>query len=298
VIAIFSDVHSNHDALDAVYTYLRRTLRIRRYWFLGDLIGYGPDPVQTFKLIAEVIKPEIWLAGNHDCYISPKDPLKPRDGEQLLRGPQYIDGIQVEGPRYEAWSVDMRHRDVLDDDILCQLAMLKHAVTYKESVYVTHAVYSDTNDIFTQLEKTVKVPADFDAFFDQPNAPWHTHPRHLPYIHIGGHSHYTSFWKRPLAGGTWEAISYEPIAYDVPYSFESGYFYYINPGSIGFPRNNKPCPSVALFDEKANTITFHAFTDICYNSEKVRARMIEQGYPESVWSEVQFQPCILTQCND
>jgi hypothetical protein len=266
---------------------------------LGDLIGYGPDPIQTFHKIANEIRPQIWLAGNHDWYIAPKDPNFPRqvDG-QLLRGPQYIDGIHAEGPRRDAWAVDMRHRDVLDDATLRHLAKLPTWATYGDSVYITHAVYSQHDDLFEQLEKTVKQPTDFERIFVQANAPWHRHPRHLPYIHVAGHSHYASFWKRPLDGGAWESISFEPIVYDTPYAFEEGYFYYVNPGSLGFPRNNNPCPSVAIFDDHAYTITFHVFDDICYDSEVVRAKMRQLGYPESVWSFDQFQKCTLRQCDE
>ncbi len=300
MIAILSDVHANLDALSAVYKRLRRKMGVRRYWFLGDLIGYGPSPYQTYQMIAKTIAPEIWLAGNHDWYIAPKDPSQPRGQTNTkLRGPQFIDGKQVEGPRVAAWEVDMKHQGELTDDMLRHLANLHHAVQYNDSVYVTHAVYDEGGDMFAMLEKTVRAPAEFDAVFHQPNAPWHNHPRHLPYIHIAGHSHQASFWKRPLAGGGWDAVSYQPIVYDQPYPFEAGYFYYVNPGSVGFPRHaSHPRPSVAIYDESAQTITFHAFTDICYDSEKVRKSMQAYGYDHSIWSESQFFPCVLTQCDD
>jgi len=61
--AILSDVHSNIDALDAVLHDVGAR-KIEDVFFLGDAVGYGPNPNECTELLVERCK--ILLAGNHD----------------------------------------------------------------------------------------------------------------------------------------------------------------------------------------------------------------------------------------
>jgi diadenosine tetraphosphatase ApaH/serine/threonine PP2A family protein phosphatase len=61
--ALLSDVHANLEALDAVLGDVDRR-GIRDILFLGDAVGYGPDPNECVDLLAERCK--VLLAGNHD----------------------------------------------------------------------------------------------------------------------------------------------------------------------------------------------------------------------------------------
>lgn len=66
-VAIISDIHGNYPALLAVISDIRRSaLKVKQIWFLGDLFGYGNQIQQVFDCMNLVIKPDIWLAGNHD----------------------------------------------------------------------------------------------------------------------------------------------------------------------------------------------------------------------------------------
>jgi diadenosine tetraphosphatase ApaH/serine/threonine PP2A family protein phosphatase len=62
MIAVLSDVHSNLEALQAVRRDLARR-GVQRAFFLGDLVGYGPDPVEVLRFIRRF---EFCLLGNHD----------------------------------------------------------------------------------------------------------------------------------------------------------------------------------------------------------------------------------------
>jgi diadenosine tetraphosphatase ApaH/serine/threonine PP2A family protein phosphatase len=62
-IAILSDVHANRQALDAVLRAARET-GAREWWCLGDVVGYGADPVHC--LHACLGGASRCLAGNHD----------------------------------------------------------------------------------------------------------------------------------------------------------------------------------------------------------------------------------------
>src|SRR5688500_5056149 len=66
-VAVISDIHSNLPALEAVLSDVGRS-DPALVWCLGDVVGYGAQPDECTKLIAEVV--ELCLAGNHDLVVS------------------------------------------------------------------------------------------------------------------------------------------------------------------------------------------------------------------------------------
>lgn len=64
---ILSDIHANLTALEAV---LADAVTWDRIWFLGDLVGYGPDPNECTDLLRRH-KP-LALSGNHDWAVLDK----------------------------------------------------------------------------------------------------------------------------------------------------------------------------------------------------------------------------------
>ena len=70
-IAIFSDIHGNLEALQAVMRHCD-TCQVDRVVYLGDLVGYGPDPSRCIEAIRDVA--ELVLIGNHDlAVVSPSE---------------------------------------------------------------------------------------------------------------------------------------------------------------------------------------------------------------------------------
>jgi len=63
--AIMSDVHANIQALQAAYADIQ-SQGVDQIVFLGDLVGYGGNPVECFNFMRTTIKPSIWIRGNHD----------------------------------------------------------------------------------------------------------------------------------------------------------------------------------------------------------------------------------------
>src|SRR5689334_18050740 len=64
LIALFADIHANVAALEACLHHARGR-GATRYVFLGDLVGYGPDPGRVIDVIAS-IEGAVVLKGNHD----------------------------------------------------------------------------------------------------------------------------------------------------------------------------------------------------------------------------------------
>ncbi len=66
-IAVLSDIHANYPALEAVCQHAQD--RAERFWFLGDMVGYGPYPVECLNWLRANVKDEEWVLGNHDAML-------------------------------------------------------------------------------------------------------------------------------------------------------------------------------------------------------------------------------------
>ncbi len=65
--AIFTDIHANLEALEAVLAKVDELAQqepIDQIWFLGDLVGYGPNPNECITTLRK--RTDIIIAGNHD----------------------------------------------------------------------------------------------------------------------------------------------------------------------------------------------------------------------------------------
>src|SRR6186713_3242878 len=65
-IAILSDIHANREAFDAVLEAVREH-GPDELVLLGDLVGYGPDPVHVIEKAAHLMADgALCIMGNHD----------------------------------------------------------------------------------------------------------------------------------------------------------------------------------------------------------------------------------------
>ena len=66
-LALFADIHSNLEAITACLQHAR-SLGAERFAFLGDLVGYGADPVAVLDLIEDhAAQGAVVVLGNHDA---------------------------------------------------------------------------------------------------------------------------------------------------------------------------------------------------------------------------------------
>src|SRR3954454_6446397 len=67
-IALFSDIHGNSIALDAVLVDIAAQGGVDGYWILGDLVAIGHDPVGVLERVTQL--PNVrFVRGNTDRYI-------------------------------------------------------------------------------------------------------------------------------------------------------------------------------------------------------------------------------------
>ncbi len=62
-IMVFSDIHSNMTAFEAVLAYAGK---VDAYWCLGDIVGYGPDPNECIRMMRDLPN-LLCVRGNHDA---------------------------------------------------------------------------------------------------------------------------------------------------------------------------------------------------------------------------------------
>jgi diadenosine tetraphosphatase ApaH/serine/threonine PP2A family protein phosphatase len=65
--ALFADIHANREALSACLADAKR-VGAERFIFLGDLVGYGPDPAWVVEQVADLVEAgALAIQGNHDA---------------------------------------------------------------------------------------------------------------------------------------------------------------------------------------------------------------------------------------
>ena len=62
--AIFGDIHSNIEALEAVFKRCKE-LGVDQYICIGDIVGYNASPSECVDLVRSV-SPTVVVRGNHD----------------------------------------------------------------------------------------------------------------------------------------------------------------------------------------------------------------------------------------
>jgi predicted phosphodiesterase len=117
-VLVLADIHGNFQALKAV---LKDAMGLfGEIWVLGDIAGYGPDPVSCLDLL--VRNGAVMIAGNHDRAVAGK--------------------ADVDYFNDEARAAVLIHRDILDDRRKNILALLPETVT-RRSVTLVHGSPDD-----------------------------------------------------------------------------------------------------------------------------------------------------------
>ena len=63
-IAVFTDIHGNLEALEAILKHIRKNRKIKQIYFLGDAVTFGPDSSQCLKLLQK--NNVLCVVGNHE----------------------------------------------------------------------------------------------------------------------------------------------------------------------------------------------------------------------------------------
>ena len=148
--AIISDVHANESALRAVLTDAVDA-RADKVICLGDVLGYGPEPVAALELVYRCA--HVCLAGNHDDAVSRRFPVE-----------DFTD--------FAAAAI-ARHRAALSQEAIDWLRRLPYTCEF-DGFACAHGDFSDPKHFNYILEPKDALPS------------WNERPEQLMFV---GHSH-------------------------------------------------------------------------------------------------------------
>ncbi len=265
IVALISDIHANAQALRRVVEDARwfaqqfdPAIKVE-FWCLGDVVGRGPSPGEVWDCLMKEVQPTAWIAGNWDWALIEKI-------QNLEMGTQEIGEFKK-----VFWESLLYQRKLLQDigeyqKIATDIEALPVLTSPRPGIYMAHGSF----DILP-AEEVQSVSVSRYLWSDMPylvKESWRTFMKFLEHpVSHPGLAKPPAGWQRPtllLAGHThvqdlvfldeqprevlppeincWYDLSDNP---DRPV--------YVNPGSVGFPRDDGPdslkrCAGYALLD--------------------------------------------------
>lgn len=155
-VAVVSDIHSNTEAFLTVLAAIDE-MKVDRIYCLGDIVGYGPNPVEIVNIVRDRV--HACILGNHD--------------EAVIDEPRYFNRIP-----YEAIMWTKVQFSYGQEENLQYLASLPPILRESGMVF-THGLL-DNNMCY--VDSTDDLMMIFDGMETQ------------DFICFGGHSHFPSVW--------------------------------------------------------------------------------------------------------
>ena len=212
--AVISDIHGNVDALREVMAEIDRR-GVQRVVCLGDIIGYGPDPVECLDIVRE--RCEFAMMGNHDFAVLYEPTSFNPSAEQAAfwTRRQFEDEPDAELRRVR-W------------EYLGNLVVRR----WGEDALWVHASPRRPINEYVFPDDVIQAPGKMDAIFDR-----------IQTRCFCGHTHVTGVF-------TDEPDFYPPADLGGTYKFTDDEKCIVNPGSVGQPRDRDPRSSFAIVYEE------------------------------------------------
>ncbi len=213
-IVVFSDIHANIVALEAV---LEHAGSADAYWFLGDAVGYGPDPNAVLERLRSLPQ-RICLLGNHDAAVVGRLPLG---------------WFNLNAQRALLWT-----QQELSAENLAFLAECSPRVDLPR-VTLVHASLREPLQEYVLSEDSARANL---ARLER------------PYAFIG-HIHIPLAWVQDAEGQV-RLLRPDESLYGRAVQLPAGGVL-LNPGSVGQPRDGDPRAAYAVYDPETNLWTWH-----------------------------------------
>lgn len=218
--AIISDIHGNLEALQKVLADID-TKNVDRIICLGDIVGYGPNPVECVDLVAE--RCEWSLIGNHDFGVIYEPTNFNYAAEQAAYWTRKQFELEPDGDKAaKRWDF---------------LGRLRVRVGFGEFLCVHGSPRRPINE-YLFPEDAVNSPVKMDQIFER-----------IEKYCLVGHTHVPGVF-------TDEPDFYPPADMNGVYEFQEGEKAIINPGSVGQPRDMNPKASYAVLED-ATKVEFY-----------------------------------------
>lgn len=239
---IFSDIHSNLEAFEAVLNEAEAQ-GVENYVFLGDAVGYYTNPNEVLEHL-KLLPSLVIVRGNHDKVVAGLDDGADFNYIALKSALWNQEQISESNRRY---LLSFPSGPIFVNDTLADLTfMICHGSPYDEDRYIFQE--SEAEEILRDSSLNSRL-----SFF--------------------GHTHFAVIYAfdgrrlyEILPDGDMCLLKLSP-----------NLRYLINPGSVGQPRDANPKLSFAIFDSEAMTLSIQRCE---YNIEAVQKKVIEARLPE------------------
>lgn len=239
-LALLADIHANLHALEACLAHAHKQ-QVSHYAFLGDLVGYGADPVAVVDRIMTLAQAgAVVLRGNHDQMCVHPPPEAGSLGEATAR-----------------WT----HAQLRTEQLhwLADLPLMH----LEGAVLLVHAS--------AHLPHTWRYVYDERAATESLNAALQMYPQ-VRYV-MGGHVHQQSLYYRGAAS---DLLAFTPQAgVAIPVSARRQWVCTV--GSVGQPRDGNARAMYAILDTDQARLSFHR---VAYDSQGASEAIRRAGLPD------------------
>jgi len=243
-LALLSDLHANRQALSACLAHAQ-TQGVDSHAFLGDLVGYGADPVWVIDQVMALHAQGAWvIQGNHDA--------------MAVTPPQGDDSTGSSTADWTHRQLSTAQRRFLAD--LPLTATLEH-------VLLVHAS-ADKPEAWRYVDSERAASSCLDAAGALGGLQGMT-PHHI----LVGHVHHQTLYYQ---GAGRHLMPFKPsVGVGVPVPRWRACVATV--GSVGQPRDGDPRAMYAVYDLAAGRLTFHR---VAYDHAAAASAIRQAGLPE------------------
>ena len=237
-VAFLSDIHANIQAFNACLEHARAQ-GAQHFAILGDLVGYGADPVAVVQQVQALAADGAWVVkGNHDAMaVSP---------------PAEVGSMGESTALWTHAQLDSEQRDFIN----------KLPLTLQQnSILMVHASVNEP-ELWRYVIDERSAAASLDAAAKLSE---------MRYV-FGGHVHEQSLYYRGAAS---KLMRFNPSA-NVAIPTPKHRYWLATIGSVGQPRDGNPQAMYAMFDTEQCRLTFHR---VSYDHEAAAAAIRQAGLP-------------------
>lgn len=223
-VLLLADIHANAASLEAVL--LDAGARgFDRVAFLGDAVGYGPDPAFVLDRLADL--DAACILGNHDAWLLDTAAGRVQSGL----------GLVGDALRWQLTHLEERH--------LAQLRSWPHrsALNLPGRVPVAELLHGSPREDFEYMDSISLARAVFSEWPGKLAFVGHTH---LPGVYATLEGPVGEWVKHHAAHEEHLALRFPPLARWI-----------VNPGSAGQPRDGDPRASYAIFDDRLEQVDIY-----------------------------------------
>ena len=264
-VAVLSDVHGNYHALQAVVDHARAA-GIDTFWYLGDVVDYGPDANRCLKLLMEWVDPDHWVLGNHDealllTYLRKKGEVQKAVAQERIE--------TLVGGKDDLLLTLKLHFENLEN-FPERLDFLIHRATETRdgNIFMVHGGLT-RGPTLTSIYTPLEARDNFQKLKEREK-------EDMPRLLLVGQTHIPAYFTATDSTCVLPFTKHELIP-EICYVIEAEHCL-LNPGSVGQPRDDDPRAAYMVLEPDIPVVTWYRVT---YDIESTRQKIINLGMPKN-----------------